>query len=311
MALKEVFVVTFEVIELILKSLLTTIYSLIRFFVPNPRKSVENEIVLITGSGHGLGKELALRFAKLGATVILWDINQVTNNAVAKEIALKNGNAFSYQCDVTDEKQVKILAQRVRQEVGDVTILINNAGIFQGHPLLSLNNQQIRRTMEVNLLSHFWTVREFLPHMLELDHGHIVAISSIAGCRGCINMTDYSASKFGICGFMNSLEEELIIAKKDHSIQLSTVFPLTIDTGLSQRPLTRFPYIFPILKVDSTARSIIDGILRNKRIIFVPSRLEFIVRITGLFPIKVVQMFQHFFNYATLPNDKVLNEICS
>ncbi|XP_023231720.1 17-beta-hydroxysteroid dehydrogenase 13-like [Centruroides sculpturatus] len=311
MGLRDAFALIFEVIDLLFKSLLITIRGLIRFVIPTARKSVNDEIVLITGSAHGLGKELALQFSKLGAIVVLWDINQEWNNAVAKEIKLKSGIAFSYQCDVTDEKQVKILAQRVRREVGDVTILINNAGILQGHPLLSLNNQQIRRTVEVNLLSQFWTVREFLPQMLELEHGHIVAVSSIAGCRGCINMTDYSASKFGICGLMNSLEEELILLKKDHCIHLSTVYPLAMDTGLSQRPLTRFPHILPILKPDYTAAKMIDAILRNKRNIFIPSRIEFIIRISGLFPMKVVQMFQQFMNYAVLSNDKVPTELYS
>jgi len=126
-------------------------------FIPSRRKDVSKEIVLITGAGSGIGRALSLKFADLGATVVLWDINKSGNDAVAEEINNKTPNkAFSYQCDCTKKDEVYRVAEQVKKDVGDVTILINNAGIVTGKKFKDLADDKIDLTFQLNSIAHFW-----------------------------------------------------------------------------------------------------------------------------------------------------------
>ena len=126
-------------------------------FVPSRRKDVSNEVVLITGAGSGIGRALSLKFARLGATIVLWDINKSANEAVAEEINSKTPNkAFPYQCDCTKKDEVYKVAEEVKKDVGDVTILINNAGIVSGKKFKDLTDDKIELTFQVNSIAHFW-----------------------------------------------------------------------------------------------------------------------------------------------------------
>ena len=129
------------------------------FFIPRSLryKKVDNDIVLITGGGSGLGRLLAVRFAKLGAKVVIWDLNQVGLDETCRLVKqVKDGQVYSYICDVSDRSAVYDTANRVRQEVGVVTILVNNAGIVSGKRFLETPDDKIVKTFEVNAISHFW-----------------------------------------------------------------------------------------------------------------------------------------------------------
>jgi len=158
------------------------------------RKSVENKIVLITGGASGLGKNLARRFASLGARVVLWDINERALHSVGKQIAQEGGLCWTFQCDITNRSVVYKTADRVFREVGRVDILINNAGIVSGDWIVDIPDQRIEKTFEVNVISHFWTIKAFLPEMIKSNSGHIVTIASAAGLAGAPKLTDYCAS---------------------------------------------------------------------------------------------------------------------
>lgn len=121
-----------------------------------PQKDVNGEVVLITGAGSGLGRLLAIKFATLGATVVLVDVNREANDAVAAEIVDKGQSAHAYQCDCSKRSDVYQLAAKVKKEVGDVTILINNAGIVSGKKLDELPDEKVEMTFQVNTVAHFW-----------------------------------------------------------------------------------------------------------------------------------------------------------
>lgn len=162
---------------------------------PRKRKSIKGQNVLITGSGHGLGRELALKLAEQGANLILVDINEANNEKVCQEVNRKhksaNAKVYAYSVDIRNEQSVKELAQKVQRVAGPVDILVNNAGIVQCQPFLSLAPDLIERTFQVNVLAHMWTLKHFLPSMIENKRGHVVAISSIAGLIGNKYLTDY------------------------------------------------------------------------------------------------------------------------
>lgn len=119
-------------------------------------KSIFGEIALITGAGSGIGRLIALRLAKLGAKTVLWDVNTAGLEQTKALIEKDGGEAYTYFCDVTDRIQVYETADRVRQDVGDVSLLVNNAGIVNGKWFLDTPDEKIEKVMEVNVIAHFW-----------------------------------------------------------------------------------------------------------------------------------------------------------
>ena len=164
------------------------IQKFISIFIPSQfkhLKDVSNEVVLITGGGSGIGALLAQKFSDLGSKVILWDINENGMASVKSDIEAKGGVCHTYKVDVSNRKLVYEMAFKVKSDVGkNVTILINNAGIVSGQKIDKLSDDQILKTMNVNVMSMFWTIRAFLPGMKNLNHGHIVNVASLAGTCG-------------------------------------------------------------------------------------------------------------------------------
>lgn len=269
--------------------LTTIIYNYIiaawHLIVPPARKSVAGEIVLITGAGHGIGREFALEMSKLGATCVLWDVNKENNEKTAKDINASGGKAYAYVCDVRSYEDVSQKAGEIRKDVGDVSILINNAGILNGGWLMDLKEADIRRTFEVNTLAHFWTVKEFLPGMIKKQKGHILNVVSMAGFSGNALLTDYSASKWAAQGFSESLREELTVGGYE-GINVTTLNPMFVTTGL----IKRFEDDTGTARdANYTAMTGIDGMLRNEQVVFSPPKMWLSGKIGQLFPRKTVQ----------------------
>lgn len=182
---------------LIYKVTLAYVDTVLALFRQKVRKNIRGQNVLITGAGHGLGRELAHKLADEGANLVLVDINEANNEKVYQEIASKFRNksskpkVFAYLADIREETKVAQLAKQVQNDLGDIDILINNAGIVQCLPFLELSPTLVERTFQVNTLAHVWTVRHFLPNMIKNKRGHVVAISSIAGLLASKYLADY------------------------------------------------------------------------------------------------------------------------
>lgn len=290
-----------EVLQLILQIIGTYFESIYYLVMGHEKKSVQNSLVAITGSGHGLGKEMALIFSSLGAKVALIDVNQENNEKVASEIRGGGGTCFPFKCDIRDESQVLKTMARIKQEAGsDIDILINNAGITNCLPINTMTSDQIKRTFEVNVLPQFWTIRAVLPSMIKRGSGHIVAIASIAGLLGTANLTDYCASKFAVIGLMTALEKE--IGDKNPGIHLTTVCPLSIATGMFKAPKTRFEAVFPICETRFVAEEAVSAILRNRTLVTVPKSAILFHKIGNIIPLKANQILQNFFEYGVEPH---------
>ncbi|GBM19596.1 Epidermal retinol dehydrogenase 2, partial [Araneus ventricosus] len=132
--------------------------SIILTFVPRSfrYKDIKGQTVLITGGGSGIGRLIALRFAKHGARIVVWDLNLSGAQETMKMVRDQGGEAFAFRCDVSQPQAVYDAAARVKQEVGKVDILVNNAGIVTGKRLLDCPDEKIKKTFEVNALAHFW-----------------------------------------------------------------------------------------------------------------------------------------------------------
>ncbi|XP_072172016.1 retinol dehydrogenase 10-like [Diadema setosum] len=240
-----------------------------RLFIQPPKVSVAGKVVLITGAGSGLGRELALRLSAAGPRLVLWDISDTGNQDTADLItqAHPDREIYLYRVDVTDKEGVKSTAVRVKNEVGQVYMLINNAGVLVGETILELTEKEIERTMNVNAVSQFWMVRAFLPAMLEADSGHIVTTCSTAGESGMHRQIDYCASKFAVFGFDESLERELRDVYKKSGIKQTLVCPHILDTGLIHSVEQRF---LGWNSVNEAADFIVDQVLRQARFVYFP-----------------------------------------
>lgn len=259
---------------------------------------------MVTGAASGLGRELALKFSEEETILVLWDIDEKGIQNVASEIRERGGVAHAYSCDISDLQEVQQVGKKVQQDVGDVTIVVNNAGILQNILFIELDPAKIKKTLEVNVLSHFWINKFFLPRMIQIGKGHIVATASVGGLRGWLYLADYSASKFAILGMMEAMEEEMRITGYGESIHFTTVCPITINTGMNQNPTTRLPFMLPILNVEETAEIIVDAVQKNERLITVPRKLLYPLLFLRLFPRKIAQLIFDFLEYNMLPNKK-------
>ncbi|XP_071482182.1 retinol dehydrogenase 10-B-like [Diadema antillarum] len=210
------------------------IKAVIRLFVAPSRVPIRGKVVVLTGSASGLGREIAVRLAAEGARLVLWDINELGNKETAEliETATPGADVSLYTVDVTNSDLVKASALRVQIEVGEVYMLVNNAGVLVGESLLALKEEDIRRTININLVSAFWTLRAFLPAMLEADCGHIVTTCSTGGQNAMHRLADYCASKFGILGLDEALESELRSVYQKTGIQQTLVCPHFLNTGM-------------------------------------------------------------------------------
>ena len=235
-------------------------------------KSVKDDIVFITGAASGIGRQLAIKLAALGAKVIIADIDLAKAQQVASEISNKNQKAIAVHCDVCSVESVAKAAEIAKSSFGHPTILINNAGIVSGKSITELSILQIERTIKVNSISHFYTIKEFLPNMIKENKGHIVTIASSAGIFGVSKMTDYCASKFAAVGLDEALRNELKSIGSD--VQTTCVCPYYIDTGMFEGVSLSMTFLLPLLKEDWITTRIVKAIRLNEKVLVAPSIIK-------------------------------------
>ena len=220
--------------------------------------------VLVTGGGSGLGRLIALRSARRGARVVVWDRDEAAARGVRDDIRAHGRPADHEVVDVTDETAVAAAADRT----GPVDVLVNNAGVVTGRRLLDADPRAIRRTFEVNTLALYWTTRAVLPGMLARDRGLVVTVASAAGLIGVARQTDYSASKFAAVGFTESLRAEL--RAEGSAVSTMLVATYYIDTGMFAGVRTRFPLLLPILHEGDVGERVVAGIESGRRQLLLP-----------------------------------------
>ncbi|XP_050528260.1 17-beta-hydroxysteroid dehydrogenase 13-like isoform X2 [Daktulosphaira vitifoliae] len=262
-----------------LQLLLTTFYC--------AEKTLRNKIILVTGAGRGLGREISLQLSREGARVICVDINtegvKETCEMIKNEQNIDDLHTEYYTTNVADPVQVKELAKTVENKWGRVDILINNAGIVASTPLLEVTDDSLRRMVDVNLVSQFWMVRAFLPNMLRINSGHIVATSSIAAFSCAANIAPYTATKYGVTGFMSCLGEELR-ANPNNKILTTTIHPFFLDSEPIKVKHWDVKSVLPSLSIPEVATAAIRGIKKNHVVVSIPEVLKFSMSFLWLMP---------------------------
>ncbi|KAL4842099.1 hypothetical protein H8958_000138 [Nasalis larvatus] len=268
------------------KSLFTLLEAMIFALLPKQQKNVAGEIVLITGAGSGLGRLLALQFAGRGSVLVLWDVNKEGNEETYK-MAQEAGAArvHAYTCDCSQKEEVYRVADQVKKEVGDVSILINNAGIVTGKNFLDCPDELMEKSFDVNFKAHLWTYKAFLPAMIANDHGHLVCISSSAGLVGVNGLADYCASKFAAFGLAESVFVETFV-QNQKGIKTTIVCPFFIKTGMFEGCTTACPSLLPILEPEYAAEKIVEAILQEKMYFYMPKFIYFLMFLKSFLPLK-------------------------
>ncbi|MGD0949074.1 MAG: SDR family oxidoreductase [Candidatus Binatia bacterium] len=226
--------------------------------------------MLVTGGASGIGRLMAKKLAALGGRVSIWDIQRENLDKVVAELnAGGRETTRGFFCDVSKRENVYRVAEETKAASGPVEILINNAGVVSGKPLLQIPDEKIEATFAINVLALFWTAKAFLPHMIENNRGHVVTIASASGLIGVPKLSDYAASKWAAIGFDESLRGEL--RRTATGVTTTVVCPFYIDTGMFHGVQSRFSWLLPILKEDVVAERIIAAIQRDKRRLMMPA----------------------------------------
>ena len=194
----------------------------------------DGKVAIVTGSGQGIGRSIALALAAEGAKV-------VTNNrvagreggdaaTVAAEIKAAGGEAIAVFGNVSDYKESQELVQTAVNKYGRIDILVNNAATMLRGPIIGYTEAQIREIIDVNLIGSIFCCQHVIPHMARQKYGKIVNISSGAGLQGEPNLAVYSATKYAIIGLTEALAPELGY----YNINVNAVCPGAVSTRMSR-----------------------------------------------------------------------------
>jgi 3-oxoacyl-[acyl-carrier protein] reductase len=189
---------------------------------------LKGKIALVTGASRGIGKTISFALAQSGAHVILTSRNMDLLKKVEGEIRLKGGSASCMTADISEEKQIETLFERIQASFESLDILINNAGLGIWAKLVDFRTEDLDRILAVNLRGPYLCCRQAMRIMIPAHKGHIINITSVQGIRGYENQSAYAASKHGVMGFSKSLAVEA----QEHNIRVSVVLPAAVDTEM-------------------------------------------------------------------------------
>jgi 3-oxoacyl-[acyl-carrier protein] reductase len=192
-------------------------------------ESLKGKVALVTGAGKGIGKAIAIALANEGVHVGLIARTEKDVKDVADELSKLGVMAAFATADVSNRAEVEAAVEKLNTELGNVDILINNAGTATFGNFLALEPEVWENQIKVNLFGVYYTTRAVLPQMIERKTGDIVNISSTAGKTGSPVTSAYAASKFAVFGLSESLMQEV----RKHNIRVTALAPSTVVTDLA------------------------------------------------------------------------------
>lgn len=271
-----------EITVLLQRIIKSVLHSTFRFVFPAADKFIYGETVLITGTANGLGRQLAYEFGKRGANLVLVDCDRAGNEDTLKQLKAAGCTTHMYTCDLSQRAELYAVVDRIKRDVGQIDIVVNNAATLSGKPLLESTDDVVDNVFEVNTMAYIWLTKAFLPDMLSRNHGHVVNIASLAGVVGMNGLADYCASKSAVIGFTEALQYELRQLKR-YGVHLTLVCPSYLGTGMFQGCVSRLP---APLKFETAVQAIMKGILTNQRMVYIPWHAQYILTIKSLLPVR-------------------------
>lgn len=197
--------------------------------------SLAGKRAVITGGGRGIGAAIARALADAGVGVLVAARSHAEVDAVANALRAQGHRASAASGDVTRPESVQALARTAAEVLGDIDILINNAGSSSSAPLKRTTLEEWNRLLAVNATSTFLCTQAFLPGMLDRKWGRVVNVASVAGIHGAKYIAAYSAAKHAVVGFTKSMAAEV----EGTGVTMSAVCPGYVDTGMTDQSLER------------------------------------------------------------------------
>ncbi len=192
---------------------------------------VEGKITFLTGSGRGIGRAIAEKFAKEGAIMVLTDIDKEALMETLEIVRKYSPSSVAYELDVTNEKMVQDTVRKTIEKFGRIDILLNNAGVSSMNHFWELTEEDWDFNMNVNAKGVFFVTKAVAPYMMKQKKGKIVTTASMAAKLGAPLLAHYSASKFAVLGFMQAVAKELA----PYGINVNSVCPGFVKTSMQDR----------------------------------------------------------------------------
>jgi short-subunit dehydrogenase len=246
---------------------------------------LQNKVVLVTGGSGGLGEQICYEAAKKGATVVVCARRrQEIREVQARCQILSSRRAYAYELDVANPTSVETVIELVKQEIGHIDVLVNNAGFGLFENFLDFDLACARQMFEVNILGLMSMTQQVALMMAEQKHGHIINIASMAGKMATNKSTVYSATKFAVIGFSNALRLEL----KPLNIAVTTVNPGPVATKFFEKADPTGNYLAAlgnvVLDANHLAQTIVNSMGTKRREINKPGVMQVAAQFYTLFP---------------------------
>lgn len=191
---------------------------------------LSTNVAIVTGSGRGIGREIALVLARHGASVVISDINVAAAEKAAAEIKNDGGSSIAIAADVTEQEQVASLANQTMSSFGRIDILVNNAGITRDTLLMRMSAADWDLVLATNLKGAFLCTQAVVRHMLKQRRGRIINIASVVGLIGNAGQANYAAAKAGLIGLTKATAREVAA----RGVTANAIAPGFIDTDMTR-----------------------------------------------------------------------------
>ncbi|MCZ7604384.1 MAG: SDR family NAD(P)-dependent oxidoreductase [Melioribacteraceae bacterium] len=253
---------------------------------------LENKNVVVTGGAMGIGLATTKRLLEEGCKVNVWDINEGAIENARRELLKYSDRLFFHKCDVTNKNEVYSMAVAAKSEMGKVDIVINNAGFVKGGYLNEVSDDAWEQTIDVNLTSLIYTTKAFIDDMYERNEGFFVNISSASSMLGVSEMAVYTATKWAVWGFTESMRFEAL-TKNKKGVKFSSIHPSYLAEGMFEGAKLNFlgNLIVPLVKShDVIANAIVNDALKIEKLcIKRPRTVRLAVLFRGILPDKLFQ----------------------
>jgi NAD(P)-dependent dehydrogenase (short-subunit alcohol dehydrogenase family) len=240
--------------------------------------ALDGAVAAVTGGGNGIGRAIATQLARAGARVAIGDVDVQAAEGAAREIG---GETIGLRLDVSDEGSFAGFLETAAERHGELTLLVNNAGVDWMGPFHEMPPEITRREVDVNLIGPMIGTRLALQRMLPRGSGHIVNVASGAGRVPLPGSASYSATKHGIVGLTESLRLEY----RDSGVSFSLIQPAQVETAMLEGQPR--PRLLPVISADEVATAVLEAVRRNRFEVWVPASQGVSFKLSAILPRRV------------------------